>query len=165
MTMMANKYTSATIPISSPQLREGNFTRADIQLHGVDHAGASYEGRVFLNNPDANADTPTNPENGYAGSFYIFAHGGCFGDVGHCELETGVRAYDKRPKSPILPLDVSVVVTDKLKEVARNSDQITVTIVPVVDPDDYSPEGYNVDVDNCLKFKELDIRLYETPDP
>lgn len=161
--MMANKYVSSTIPINSTQLKEARFTRADVHLHEVEHSGASYEGRIFLNNTEADESTPTEPESGYAGSFYVFSHGGCFGDIGHCELQTGIRPYDKRLKSPTVPRDISVAITDRLKNLASSSDQVTVTIVPVVDPDNYSLEGYNVDVANCLKFKDIDIRLYETP--
>ena len=44
------------------------FSRADIEFHGVDHAGASYEGRVFLDNPTADKpmvspfNSPKTPE-------------------------------------------------------------------------------------------------------
>ena len=34
------------------------FTRADVVITGVDHSAASYEVRLFLNNPAATADTP-----------------------------------------------------------------------------------------------------------
>lgn len=162
--MMANKYTSSTIPLDSTQLRSARFTRADIQLHEVDHSGASYEGRIFLNNTEADENTPTEPESGYAGSFYIFSHGGCFGDVGHCELQTGIRPYDKRLKSPTVPRDISVTITDKLKDVVSSSNQFTVTIVPIVEPENYSLESYNVDLEHCLKFKNIDLRLYDAPD-
>jgi hypothetical protein len=162
--MMANKYTSSTIPLDSTQLRSARFTRADIQLHEVDHSGASYEGRIFLNNTEADENTPTEAESGYAGSFYIFSHGGCFGDVGHCELQTGIRPYDKRLKSPTVPRDISVTITDKLKDVVSSSNQFTVTIVPIVEPENYSLESYNVDLEHCLKFKNIDLRLYDAPD-
>ena len=33
------------------------FARADIEFHELDHAGPSYEGRVFINNPGANETT------------------------------------------------------------------------------------------------------------
>ena len=41
---------------------------------------------MYLNNPDASPDTDPTPENGYAGSYYIFGHGGCYGGEGHCEV-------------------------------------------------------------------------------
>src|SRR6266480_3079079 len=54
------------------------YVRADLEFIGVDHSGASYEGRVYLNNANADANTQPTEMNGYAGSFYIFGHGGCF---------------------------------------------------------------------------------------
>src|SRR5215217_7560486 len=68
---------------TSPE--EGRFTRADLVFSGVDHSETSYEVRVFLNNPTADASTPRGAEHGYAGRFVVFGHGGCFGDEGHCE--------------------------------------------------------------------------------
>ena len=65
---------------------ENEFYRADIELHEVDHSGPSYEGRVFLNNRKANHKTELILANGYVGSYNIFGHGGCFGDVGHCDI-------------------------------------------------------------------------------
>ena len=57
------------------------FSRADLIFYGVDHSGGSYEGRVFLNAPqrlarDADIDHPS-----YVGSFHVFGHIGCAGDV------------------------------------------------------------------------------------
>ena len=82
---------------------ENRFKRADIEFHGVDHSGASYEGRVFLNNPNANRTTIKTAPNGYVGSFYIFGHGGCYGNEGHCEVHNERRPYDRRPSSPLTP--------------------------------------------------------------
>src|SRR5215469_8045801 len=73
------------------------FYRADLVFEGVDHAGATFEARVFLNNETANENTPTTGEQGYAGSFHIFGHGGCFGEAGHCEVRSNPRPYDPRP--------------------------------------------------------------------
>ena len=61
-----------------------SYYRADLEFHGVDHSKASFEGRLFINNPDAGPDTPTDDDE-LRGSFWIFGHGGCAGDEGHCE--------------------------------------------------------------------------------
>ena len=42
---------------------------------GVEQAGPSFEGRVFLNNPDADESTPATDDAGYAGSFHVFGYG------------------------------------------------------------------------------------------
>jgi hypothetical protein len=59
--------------------------KTTLVFQGINHAGPSYEGRVFLNNKRANEKTKTTSANGYAGSFFIFGHGGrCYGGSGHC---------------------------------------------------------------------------------
>ena len=45
---------------TSPE--EGRFTRADLVFSEVDHSETSYEVRVFLNNPTADASTPRTAE-------------------------------------------------------------------------------------------------------
>jgi len=64
------RFTSAPIPLKLGA-KGLKFERGDILIHGVDQSGPSFEGRVFLNNPRATADTPTTAENGYAGSFHV----------------------------------------------------------------------------------------------
>lgn len=128
----AKPFTSKPVSIdfAGPEHR---FYRADIEFDGLYHGEASYEGRVFLNNPKADAATPKTLENGYAGSFYVFGHGGCLGDPGHCEInETRRESYDFRPPHPLTPALKRVTVTDALREIAKRRKQVTVTVVPVV---------------------------------
>src|SRR5262245_43588987 len=78
------RYISPKIPIA--QL-DTTFARADVVIDGLDHSGPSFEARVFVNNERATADTPRTLDKGYAGSFHIFGHGGCYGDdITHCEI-------------------------------------------------------------------------------
>ena len=128
----AKTFTSKPVRIdfAAPDHR---FTRADLEIDGIYHGEASYEGRVFLNNPKADYTTPRNRENGYAGSFHIFGHGGCLGDPGHCEVdEHGREAYDFRAPHPLTPASKRVTVTDTLRDLARTQKEVTVTVVPVV---------------------------------
>src|ERR1700744_5231044 len=97
---MPNHVSSQPIPTGA---LDRTFARADVEFHGVDHSGPSYEGRVFLNTPDADATTELAAP-GYAGSFYIFGHGGCLGDVGHCDV-VARRRFDPRPAHPLTPID------------------------------------------------------------
>lgn len=62
-----------------------DITRADLVFYEV--PGPSYEAEVFLDNPKADADTPRELDSGYAGSFAVFGHGGCYGDEGHCATD------------------------------------------------------------------------------
>jgi hypothetical protein len=135
---------------------ENPFKRADIEFYGLDHSGASYEGRVFLNNPKANQDTPKTLENKYVGSFYIFGHGGCYGDVGHCEVIMDRRPYDYRASHPLTPAYKRIIVTEKLRELAKSTNKFTVTVVPVL-ARDTTRRG----AEDVVKLERLSIITYD----
>jgi len=125
-----NRY-EAPVTIAAEQL-DSEFSRADIEFHGVDHSGASYEGRVFLNNPRADATTPRTSENGYAGAFHIFGHGGCFGDdEGHCEVRPR-RRYDPRPSHQLTLALKVVIATEAVRQALAEGPEVTVKVVPIV---------------------------------
>src|SRR5438046_8592419 len=93
-----------------------DIARADLVLIDTEHAGHTFEARVFLNNPNANADTPLTPEQGYAGTFHVLGHGGCFGDAGHCEVnDRGKAPSDLRGLHPLTPTRKDMIVTAPLK--------------------------------------------------
>ena len=131
-TRPAKIYTSKPVPIdfAGPEHR---YVRSDLEIYGIYHGGPSYEGRIFLNNPKADQTTPRSRENGYAGSFYIFGHGGCLGDPGHCEVnEENREDYDFRSPHPLTPAKKKVTVTATLREIAKTNKTATITVVPVV---------------------------------
>jgi hypothetical protein len=132
------------------------FTRADLEFIGVEHSGASYEARVFINNPDAGGDTPPVEANGYAGSFSIFGHGGCFGDVGHCDIHKEQDPFDPRPSHPLLPIKKVVIATNAIKSAVTRKADISVTVVPVV-------MGWTEksDTDDVLKFDHINLVTYD----
>jgi hypothetical protein len=153
-TTPANTYTSKPVSIefADPSHR---FTSADLEILGIDHSQSSYEGRVFFNNPKANADTPMTLDQGYAGSFYIFGHGGCFGNVGHCDINKPLDAYDHRSPSPLTPTLARVPVTDALKQYAKSTSKISITIVPVV-----SAANDLCDIKNVFHFDQMRFLSY-----
>ncbi|MEA2195368.1 MAG: hypothetical protein QOG42_1802 [Solirubrobacteraceae bacterium] len=108
-------------------------TRVDLVFYDVDHSGASYEARVFINSADADASTPRDDPH-YAGSYCIFGHGGCFGDVGHCDVPTEPRdPFDLRPPHQLVPASKTVIVTKAFNRLVTPSDEtITVTVVAFV---------------------------------
>src|SRR5215469_2794131 len=131
-TREAKIYTSKPVPIdfAGPDHR---YVRSDLEIYGIYHGGPSYEGRIFLNNPKADQTTARTRENGYAGSFYIFGHGGCLGDPGHCEVnEENREEYDFRSPHPLTPAKKKVTVTATLREIAKTNKTATITVVPVV---------------------------------
>jgi tyrosinase len=109
--------------------------RADVEFHDVDHAGASYEGRVYLNNPDAGEDTGYDDES-YAGSYYVFGHGGCLGDPGHCDVEER-RPFDPRPEHPLTKSTKVVIANERATKTIAGGGEVTVTVVPIVEPIPY----------------------------
>jgi tyrosinase len=121
---------------SSPPLKlnwikeETQFYRADIEFFGIDISGPSYEGRVFINNPKANENTGLNLENGYAGSYYIFGHGGCYGDVGHCDIKPR-RTFDSRTEHDLTPAYKSMIATEAIKKIIKITKEIVISVVPI----------------------------------
>jgi hypothetical protein len=150
-------YVSDPIPLDLEKQAD-TFYRMDLEFYGVDHGGASYEGRVFVNNRDANHDTPKSEEQGYVGSIHIFAHGGCFGDAGHCDVRMDTREYDLRPSHPLTKKFTRIVITETLrKHVKKGAKEFTFTVVPVIKGGD--PEM--CDFENVLKFDRLSLVTYD----
>lgn len=116
------------------ELDISDFERADLVFTGVDHSAISYEVRAFLNNPEADEATPRTLEQGYGGRFVIFGHGGCYGDVGHCDIPTERRGpYDFRLPHPLAPQTKIITVTSALEHVLREGagELTSVTLVPI----------------------------------
>jgi len=148
-----SKVTTPDIP--TEQL-VSDFTRADVQFDGLVHSGSSYEGRVFVNNPDADAATEPSAENGYAGSYYIFGHGGCYGDQGHCDV---VRRgpFDPRPPHGLSPTRKVVIATDAIRIAMAAGGALTVTVVPVV----LSTTGKVPDDEAIPEFQSVSVIAYQ----
>ena len=121
---------------SSPPIKlnwikeETEFYRADIEFLGIDISGPSYEGRVFLNNPKADENTGLNLDNGYAGSYYIFGHGGCYGDAGHCDIKPR-RTFDSRTEHDLTPAYKSMIATEAIKKILKTTKEIVISVVPI----------------------------------
>jgi len=155
---VSNKYTSKEIYIDILKL-ERDFSRADIEIHNIDHSGSSYEGRLFLNNPDTNQTTELTLDNGYVGSYHIFGHGGCFGGEGHCEIPSDRRRlFDHRPSHHLRPQYKRVIITDALKQLGKQTNKFTITIVAV----SYgSMNNINESSNqNIIKFDKIGIITY-----
>lgn len=151
---------SHAITFQYDHLQRRDFKRADLVFEGVDHAGPSYEARVFLNHPDATADTPRTVDEGYAGSFHIFGHGNCFGDVGHCDVdERGKAAHDLRGLHPLTPARKLVVITDALKHVLQRDGKLEhVNVVPVAFG---HPATGEADPEGFLKYDKVQLFTYD----
>jgi hypothetical protein len=116
-------------PLELPADR-ANIVRADLVFYGVDHSGPTYEGRIFLDNPRATEETAREADRGYAGSFTVFGHGGCFGVDGHCSpKDRYVDEFDRRPPHPLTPLTIAVTITEALEKVTKEKVRVYVVAV------------------------------------
>jgi hypothetical protein len=111
-----------SVPISTGT--EGaRVRRADIEVAGLDQAGSSFELRIFLNNPAAEAATEPIEERGYAGSIYVYAYG---------RPPDGMRSEG-------LPMTRSIIATEAVRR-AASAATVAITLVPVAyggqEPDD-----------------------------
>ena len=141
-----------TVTLTAP---DEPFRRADLEFHGVDHSKASFEGRLFINHPDAGPETPVSHES-YVGSFWVFGHGGCAGDVGHCDPPAERRAFDFRAEHQLTRVSKRVMVTQKLKELVGQGQSFTVRIVPYVRPENAGPLPANL-VSDLLQLSLIHI--------
>jgi len=145
-----------TVTLQAP---DEPYKRADLEFHGLDHSKASFEGRLFINNPDAGPETPTTDES-YVGSFWIFGHGGCAGDEGHCEPPPVSRPFDFRAEHQLTPMSKRVIVTDKLNELVGPGQVFSVRIVPYVRPENAEPLPENL-VTDLLHFDTAALLTYQ----
>jgi tyrosinase len=123
---MVKKFTSQPIELPAP---DRPFERADLIFYGVDHSGASYEGQVFLDprGVGANADST---HRAYVGAFFIFGHGGCFGDLGHCDIPSERDPFDLRPAHQLEPALRVVTVTEAVRGLLeRKAEAAKVTVL------------------------------------
>jgi tyrosinase len=107
---MVDRFVSDALELPSP---EHAFARADLLFYGIDHSGPSYEAQVFVAARGIGGE-PDRDHRAYVGSYFIFGHGGCFGDVGHCDVPTRRDEFDLRPPHQLEPATRIVTVTDAL---------------------------------------------------
>jgi hypothetical protein len=106
-------------------------------FEGVDQAGPSFEARVFLNNPEADASTPLTPEAGYAGAFHVFG----YGTPAPPAIAQAARARGATG-GPVAPIEKRVRADEAAVRAAlAKADDLTVTVVPIpADPGGPVPE-------------------------
>ena len=120
---------------ASPQ-----FRRADLEFYGINHFRPSYVARIYFNDPDVGPDDATDQRESYAGSFAIFGHPRCTGDVDHCEVPESTRRFDDRPSHPLTRAFKRVVVTEALRR-CLDREELSITVVVASDPQDSTESG------------------------
>lgn len=116
-------------PLELPDA-EQPFLRADLIFYGLDHSGDSFEARLFLNAPRRIDQSAGRDHPDYIGSFFIFGHGGCFGDEGHCDVPAERDPFDLRPPHQLEPAVRIVTVTNAIQMLVETGAEATrVTVV------------------------------------
>ena len=147
--MVKGRFVSA--PIRVPLGPAGlNFERADIECRGVDQSGASFEARVFLNNPTADLNTPLTPEHGYAGAFHVYGYGVWPADVGKDRAARKAASSD----SIRAPIDKTIIATEALRAALRHGPDVKVTVVPVL------PGNPPRDASDAFKLEDVRIVIH-----
>ena len=108
---MVSRFTSDPLELPAAEHR---FDRADLIFYGLDHSGDSYEAQVFMGARGVGGE-PGREHRSYVGSFFILGHGGCFGDVGHCDLPRARDPFDLRPAHQLEPAVGVLTVTTSLR--------------------------------------------------
>jgi hypothetical protein len=132
--------------------------RADVELHGVDQTVPSYEGRIFVNNPEADETTKRSRDSGFLGSFHVFGKAGCWGEEGHCEEQPPRRKFDRR-RGPTLRAKIRVTLdAEQLQQIASREEELTISVVAAVPSrDDYR----QLAGEGVLRFKRLSLITYD----
>lgn len=139
---------------------ENEFYRADLILHKLHHSGPSYEGKVFLNNPSVSHETPSEPQHGYVGSFFVFGHGGCLGNIGHCDILRPRSRFNMIPNQ-LIPETISLNITNRLREVGKSNKEFTISIVPELASGSETVCQEDADLYNVIKLDRISIETYD----
>jgi len=112
------RFRSESVPVSHRVLQ--NHRRAEIRLHRVQIAQRGANIRIFLNQPDATADTPLEGNEHYVGKFFTFT-GFCYGGPGHCDVPAETRRpYDHRMHHHKTPGNLRFDATEVVKKLRTN---------------------------------------------
>jgi hypothetical protein len=146
---VVDRYRSRPLELPAAEHR---FARADLAFYEVDHSGPSFEARVYLGagrrlGRDAGIDHPA-----YAGSLWIFGHGSCHGDEGHCEVPEERDPFDYRLPHHLEPAPRILTVTpaiSRLVEAGKARASVDVFV--------HGPDGEAL---KALSFSQLRLLTY-----
>jgi hypothetical protein len=139
VTVRPRVFDSVPISVGSEDVRA--IQRGEIVVDGLDQAGPSFELRIFLNNPDADARTEPTEENGYAGSIYVYGYG-----HGGPSEDPNAQGAAHTPLTPTR----SVLATDAIRRAAADGPTASMTLVAVP----YDSAGGDVDL-GCAEVAVL----------
>lgn len=129
---------STVTRVKPPKYTHGMTT---LQFHQVKHPKDSYTVYIFVNQPDAGPDTPTENNPNYAGRFTIWGHGECIGGKGHCYVPTNARATGSRHH--LCPFDIEHDISRCVEGLKAYAGKLDVSLVVKVVGSDANDEGMN----------------------
>jgi tyrosinase len=94
---------------------EPDFSRAEVRFEGCTPPKDSFAVHIFADEAKADANTQTDGNPHYLGTWHFFGHGRCIGAEGHCDVVKR-DVYDLRLPHHYEPQQVRVDVTKRLKE-------------------------------------------------
>jgi hypothetical protein len=146
---VVDRYRSKPLELPAP---EHDFARADLAFYDVDHSGPTFEARVFIGagrglKRDAGRDHPA-----YAASLFVFGHGTCSGEEGHCDVPEERDPFDFRLPHHLEPGVQIVTVTNAIKRLVEGG-----KTKAVVDAFVHGPEGEAL---KALSFSQLRLLTY-----
>jgi tyrosinase len=112
--MPISRFKSASTAVHPAVLQR--HSHAEIRLHKVQYSttGGAFV-RVFLNEPDASADTPTRGNDHFVAQLATFS-GECIGGPGHCDVPPETRRkYDFRPRHRKTPGNFRIDATEAVR--------------------------------------------------
>jgi len=146
---MVDRFHSKPLELPDPEQR---FARADLAFYDVDHSSVSFEARIFIGagrglSRRAGVDDPA-----YAGSFFVFGHGRCHGEEGHCDLPGDRDPFDYRLPHHLEPGTQIVTVTEAVERLVADGKRKAAVDVVV-----HAPDGKAA---KALSFSRLRLLTY-----
>ena len=114
------------------------FESVILEFHNVGHPlEGTREIRVFINQPNADAETVTEGNIHYAGSRILLGKTMCFGEAGHCDIPADREKFDVRVRPPMKPIKIYMNITQTMQipEVVNAVENRTHVTLVVVDQD------------------------------
>jgi tyrosinase len=128
----------------SDHVMEG-MEKVEIRFHNLRRAVNSYNVRVFLNQPGADASTPIRDNPHYVGYFGRFGHGPCIGGPGHCDDPAPPSRFEIPVRPHNMPQNYRLDATAAVRALmARGETEFQVSTV-VVGGGGAAPEGLKME--------------------
>jgi tyrosinase len=124
---LKSRATVAAFPLYTVDAQE--FHRAEVRFEGLVPPEDSFGIRIFADQRDATAETPTEGNPHYLGTRFLFGHGECGGAEGHCDPITR-DVYDLRPAHHYSPVRVRLNVTKRLRALITSRVQAAAVVGP-----------------------------------